>query len=69
MKCLVLVTGANGFIGSKLCMSLEEHGYAIRAVVREPSQAMGLSKAADVVAVGAMERKPTARGAVWRLYQ
>ncbi len=50
----VLVTGANGFIGRKLCVSLEEHGYAIRAAVREPSSATGLSKAVDVVTVGAI---------------
>jgi nucleoside-diphosphate-sugar epimerase len=54
MKGPVLVTGANGFIGRMLCMSLEEHGYAIRAAVRTPSPAMRLSKAADVVAIGAI---------------
>lgn len=54
MKGLVLVTGANGFIGRKLCVSFEEHGYVIRAAVRESSHATGLSKAANVVAVGAI---------------
>lgn len=52
MKGLVLVTGANGFIGRKLCLSLEGHGYAVRAAVREPLLTTGLSKATDVAAVG-----------------
>jgi nucleoside-diphosphate-sugar epimerase len=54
MNRLVLITGANGFIGHKLCMSLEEHGYVIRAAVREFSRAIELPKAFDVVAVGAI---------------
>jgi nucleoside-diphosphate-sugar epimerase len=54
MKNLVLVTGANGFIGRRLCQSLEERGYAIRAAVRELSRATGLPKTIAVAAVGAI---------------
>lgn len=49
---LVLVTGANGFIGRELCTSLGEHGCALRAAVREKSSANNLSKAFDVASVG-----------------
>jgi len=32
----VCVTGASGFIGSWLVMRLMEHGYTVRATVRDP---------------------------------
>lgn len=32
----VCVTGASGFIGSWLVMRLIEHGYTVRATVRDP---------------------------------
>jgi len=41
----VMVTGANGFVGRKLCRALEEHGYDVRKAVR-------CSPAVDEVAVG-----------------
>jgi nucleoside-diphosphate-sugar epimerase len=37
----VLVTGANGFIGSALCAGLLEMGYAVRALVRQPTAPPG----------------------------
>jgi UDP-glucose 4-epimerase len=37
MKRLALVTGARGAIGSTLVRRLREQGYAVRALVREPS--------------------------------
>ena len=37
-----LVTGANGHIGANLVRDLLEHGYAVRALVREKSDTRGL---------------------------
>ena len=42
MTQTVLVTGANGFIGSTLCIDLARRGYAVRTAVRELSRAIGL---------------------------
>ena len=36
-KKTVLVTGANGFVGARLCEVLLERGYAVRALVRDSS--------------------------------
>ena len=33
----ILITGANGFVGKKLCAELLQHEYAIRSAVRLPS--------------------------------
>ena len=35
----IVVTGANGFVGSHLCLALQSQGTAYRAVVREGAQA------------------------------
>ena len=35
----IVVTGANGFVGSHLCRALQSQGMAYRAVVREGAQA------------------------------
>ncbi|MCD9197077.1 NAD-dependent epimerase/dehydratase family protein [Aeromicrobium wangtongii] len=35
----VVVTGANGFVGSRVCAALAERGAAVRAVVRRPGTA------------------------------
>lgn len=34
----ILVTGANGFVGSALCNDLVRNGYMVRATVREPAK-------------------------------
>ncbi|MFA4970993.1 MAG: SDR family oxidoreductase [bacterium] len=34
----VLVTGANGFVGRRVCSSLKEGGYAVRAAVRDMNE-------------------------------
>ena len=51
MKARVLVTGASGFIGRMLCMSLEKHGCAVRAAVRDASRGKGFSKTASVAVI------------------
>lgn len=38
-KGMVCVTGAAGFVGSWLIMRLLEHGYTVKATVRDPSNA------------------------------
>ncbi|MBE0613517.1 MAG: SDR family oxidoreductase [Burkholderiales bacterium] len=42
MNSRVLVTGANGFVGRALCISMAQRGYTVRAAVRELSRAKGL---------------------------
>lgn len=50
---LVLVTGANGFIASRLIPRLLERGYRVRAMVRKPERLAGRSWLSDVqVCVG-----------------
>jgi nucleoside-diphosphate-sugar epimerase len=38
----VVVTGANGFVGSRICAALVDRGAAVRAVVRRPGTAPAL---------------------------
>jgi nucleoside-diphosphate-sugar epimerase len=38
-RAVVVVTGANGFVGSRTCAALVERGTAVRAVVRRPGTA------------------------------
>jgi dihydroflavonol-4-reductase len=42
MADLVLVTGATGFIGSKLCCKLLAEGYRVRALTRKTSSLIAL---------------------------
>jgi nucleoside-diphosphate-sugar epimerase len=42
---LVAVTGATGFIGTSLCISLLQSGYRVRALVRRPERAVALEHA------------------------
>lgn len=48
---VVLVTGANGFVGGHLCTFLESRGYTVRRAVRTLNRA-GPEHAGDSVAVG-----------------
>ena len=38
--CRILVTGANGFVGNRLCSDLVNKGYKVRAAVRTPSECL-----------------------------
>lgn len=40
---VVVVTGANGFVGSRICTALVDGGAAVRAVVRRPGTAPALA--------------------------
>jgi nucleoside-diphosphate-sugar epimerase len=40
---IVVVTGANGFVGSRICAALVERGASVRAVVRRPGTAPALA--------------------------
>lgn len=52
----VLVTGASGFVGSKLCPALEEAGHEVLAMTRHPEKYGGAGKAVrgDVADVGSL---------------
>jgi len=51
-KKTVLVTGANGFVGARLCEILSERGYAIRALIRETSNLFRLNGVATDLVYG-----------------
>jgi nucleoside-diphosphate-sugar epimerase len=46
---VVVVTGANGFVGSRVCRALVERGVRVRASVRRPGTAPALQGVAEVV--------------------
>ncbi len=48
----ILVTGANGFVGKKLCTELCEQGFAIRSAVRLPSN---LANDPEQIVVGSID--------------
>ena len=47
---VVVVTGANGLVGSRVCAALAERGAAVRALVRREGTAPGLDGVEEVVA-------------------
>jgi len=48
---VVLVTGANGFVGQHLCRLLAKHGHAVRCAVRDP-RTMPVNSEYEVVTIG-----------------
>ncbi len=46
---VVVVTGANGFVGSRVCAALAERGAQVRAVVRRPGTAPALEGVVEQV--------------------
>ena len=40
----VLVAGASGFVGRRLCPALEQHGHAVRAMTRRPQSYRGFGE-------------------------
>lgn len=46
---VVVVTGANGFVGSRLCRALADRGVSVRALVRRPGAAPALPGVAEQV--------------------
>jgi NAD(P)-dependent dehydrogenase (short-subunit alcohol dehydrogenase family) len=46
---IVVVTGANGFVGARICEVLIERGASVRAVVRRPGTAPELAQITEVV--------------------
>ncbi len=48
----ILVTGANGFIGSALCRKLSQMGYAVRGTVRSMKFSAAKSSHVEYVAIG-----------------
>ena len=46
---IVAVTGANGFVGSRICEALVERGASVRAIVRRPGTAPDLAGVEEVV--------------------
>lgn len=55
----VLVTGANGFVGGRLCEVLLERGYAVRALVRKTSDLSRLEGVGVNLAYGELNDPPS----------
>ncbi len=65
---LVLVAGASGFVGRRLCPALEEAGYSVRAMTRHPQDYDGAGQAvyADVAEAESLDQ--VARGCAVAYY-
>ncbi|MFC5136874.1 NAD-dependent epimerase/dehydratase family protein [Actinomycetospora rhizophila] len=58
---MLLVTGATGFVGSAVVAHLHEQGYAVRAMVRDPSRADVLPDGVERVAADLADADSLAR--------
>lgn len=59
----VLLTGATGFVGQRLCRVLLQRGFAVRAIVRRPDAVLEAGGAQQVV-VKSIETQPDWRAAL-----
>ncbi len=59
----VLVTGASGFLGSRICRALSLHGHAVRAMVRPTSSRLALDGLAVEVVLGDLMDPPSLEAA------
>src|SRR5438093_758671 len=41
---MIVVTGATGFVGEEIVKQLREEGYAVRAIVRDPTRSRWLAE-------------------------
>ncbi len=61
---LVLVTGATGFLGGRLCARLVQNGYSVRALVRSAGGAETTPLAGAELAIGDLRDRPSLARAV-----
>jgi nucleoside-diphosphate-sugar epimerase len=64
----VLVTGANGFVGSHICEALIENGYSVRALVRRSSDLSNLKGVNVALTYGDLSAPETLEAAVKNVY-
>lgn len=64
MKTRVLVSGANGFVGSAVVLALLRHGYTVRALVRPSSDTANLDGVDVEVVRGDLLDPPSLNGAL-----
>jgi dihydroflavonol-4-reductase len=64
MSARVLVSGANGFVGSAVCLALLRHGFTVRALARPTSDIASLDGLDVEIARGDLLEPPTLRQAL-----
>jgi nucleoside-diphosphate-sugar epimerase len=61
---LALVTGASGFVGSRLCHELKSHGYDIRILQRKSSDINSIKELKPEIVIGDLENSSNLDSAV-----
>jgi dihydroflavonol-4-reductase len=64
MSARVLVSGANGFVGSAVCLALLRHGYAVRALARPTSDTASIDGLDVEIVRGDLLDPPTLKRAI-----